>query len=126
MKEQAVTVDFKMCREHKRERDGKRQFWICVTAMPQSEDVHEIKIDMYQLDRECYSLYGLGLTPYPLENGHPYTWDIETGDIVLVIVRYSDKSDHFIWKMAAQGVWMCDGYNFQSGQVLKDRSELFV
>ncbi len=122
MKGQAVAVDFKMRRDPKQE----RQFWIQVTAIPQSEVVHEIKIDMYQVSRECYSPYGLGLTPYPLNSGETYTWDIEKGDIVLIVVRYSDKFDHFTWKMAAQGVWMCDGWNFQSGQTLKDRSELFV
>ena len=126
MKEQAVIVDFKMRRENRREHEVKRQFWIQVTATPQSEQVHEIKIDMYQLDRECYSPYGLGLTPYPLESGHSYIWDIELGDIILVIVRYTEQSNHQHWKMAAQGFWMCDGYHFQSGQVLKDRSELFV
>lgn len=126
MTEQAVIVDFKMRREHRRERENKHQFWIQVTATPQAENVHEIKIDMYQVSRDCYSPYGLGLTPYPLESGHASIWDIEKGDIVLIVVRYTEKSDQSTWKMAAQGVWMCDGYNFQSGQILKDRSELFV
>jgi hypothetical protein len=121
----AGLVDFKMRREKRSEREGKRQFWIQVTATPQSPDVHEVKIDMYQIDRECYSLYGLGLTPYPLENGHAYTWDLEPGDIVLIIVRYSGLSNHFLWKMAAQGVWMCDGYHFGSGKRLADSFELF-
>jgi len=122
IKQQAVTVDFKMRRERKNE----NKFWIKVKATPQSEEIKEIKIDMYQLDSDCQSSYGMGLTPYPLRNDHTYTWDFENGDIIMVFVKYIEQTDVTTWKIAAQGVWMSDGQYFRNGQQLKDTSELFA
>jgi hypothetical protein len=121
---QPVLVDFKMRRDHTSEKQN--EFWIKVTTLAQSETVHEIKVDLYQLDRECSSIHGIGLSPYPLENNHSYTFDFEHGDIVLVIVRYTEHVDLFTWKIAAQGVWISDGSYFRTGHALHDRSNLFA
>lgn len=125
----ALFVDFKMRRKRRPayENDSE-QFWICVTATPQRDDVRDIKIDMYQTDSSPDGLYtylGAALTPYPLENGKPFTWDYREGDVVVVIVRYTLKADRKCWFVAASGVWFCDGLYFMDGARLKDRSELF-